>query len=287
MPPPHIHTKWTKIFGGVPGVLGGGKHFVGAYATRRVLTAYTGNCVLLRRNSDNAEQAFGFTAAGDLDTAAITAWLGGATAYVKTWYDQSGNGRHASNTNTANQPALNLSSIGGKPTLIGDSTDMLTATVAAVVFSGTQATIFEVNNWQAGTLPGGFVKHDPLFWTLLVLATGATSSQRRSIFTGDGAGTRTRSDSALDGYPADTPYIGTFIVDGATSYFYNGGVAKGTGVQTNQMADTAAASVWQIFGVGAVLSEHLIIDGVLSDAGCNQIGNSMKEYYGLSWANFT
>lgn len=24
MPPPHIHTKWTKIFGGVPGVLGGG-----------------------------------------------------------------------------------------------------------------------------------------------------------------------------------------------------------------------------------------------------------------------
>jgi hypothetical protein len=33
-------------------------------------------------------------------------WLGGATGYVTTWYDQSGRGNHATQTTTANQPVI-------------------------------------------------------------------------------------------------------------------------------------------------------------------------------------
>jgi len=35
-------------------------------------------------------------------------WLGGATGYVTTWYDQSGAGNHASQATAANQPKIDL-----------------------------------------------------------------------------------------------------------------------------------------------------------------------------------
>jgi hypothetical protein len=50
---------------------------------------------------------------GNLLTAPVTGqplanWLGGATGYVTTWYDQSGKGNHATQTTAANQPKIDL-----------------------------------------------------------------------------------------------------------------------------------------------------------------------------------
>ena len=42
----------------------------------------------------------------------LASWLGGATGYVATWYDQSGAGNHAVQTNTANQPIIQRGSRG-------------------------------------------------------------------------------------------------------------------------------------------------------------------------------
>ncbi|HUT20680.1 MAG TPA: arabinofuranosidase catalytic domain-containing protein [Anaerolineae bacterium] len=70
---------------------------------RRVLTSYTGNLVRLRRASDNAEAAFGYLANGDLDTAAIAAWAGGAS-YIVTVYDQGGFADNATQAVAASQP---------------------------------------------------------------------------------------------------------------------------------------------------------------------------------------
>ena len=53
---------------------------------------------------------------GNLLTAPVTgqtlsSWLGGATGYVATWYDQSGQGNHASQATFANQPTISGPSI--------------------------------------------------------------------------------------------------------------------------------------------------------------------------------
>jgi hypothetical protein len=50
---------------------------------------------------------------GNLLTAPVTgqslaSWLGGATGYVTTWYDQSGRGNHATQATAANQPKIDL-----------------------------------------------------------------------------------------------------------------------------------------------------------------------------------
>jgi hypothetical protein len=78
-----------------------------AYSLRKLRTAYTGNCVRIRRSSDNAELDFGFVN-NYVDTAAISTFCGAGNGFVVTWYDQSGNNINNS-VNTAAFPQIYFS----------------------------------------------------------------------------------------------------------------------------------------------------------------------------------
>lgn len=77
-----------------------------AYSLRKLRNAYTGNAIRVRRSSDNAEADIGFTTSGDLDTVALLAHCGAGNGFVTTWYDQSGNGRNATQTTAGAQPQI-------------------------------------------------------------------------------------------------------------------------------------------------------------------------------------
>jgi hypothetical protein len=76
-----------------------------AYSLRLLRSAYTGDAIRVRRASDNTEQDIGFVD-NELDTSALTTFCSGTNAYVKTWYDQSGNARNATQGTAANQPQI-------------------------------------------------------------------------------------------------------------------------------------------------------------------------------------
>jgi hypothetical protein len=79
-----------------------------AYSLRRLRGGYIGSAIEVRRtNLDVAD--IGFTSTGELDTAALLAFTGtGAldNGFVTKWYDQSGNGRNATQTIALNQPQI-------------------------------------------------------------------------------------------------------------------------------------------------------------------------------------
>jgi hypothetical protein len=79
-----------------------------AYSFRKLRTAYTGNCIRVRRSNDNAEQDIGFTTQGVLDTASLKTFVGANSGFVTTWYDQSDRPtpRNATQTTAANQPRI-------------------------------------------------------------------------------------------------------------------------------------------------------------------------------------
>ena len=77
---------------------------VGAYALRRLFGAYTGAQVRLRRSTDDEETDVTFDKYGHLVDFDLTTWIGAATAYVTTWYDQSGNGNNVTQATTSKQP---------------------------------------------------------------------------------------------------------------------------------------------------------------------------------------
>lgn len=81
----------------------------GIVGTVRFVSTYLGPLVRLRRSSDNAERDFYPLAGSDwVDTAAITTWLAGSTASIKTFYDQRGS-KHWTQTSNATQPTLTIS----------------------------------------------------------------------------------------------------------------------------------------------------------------------------------
>ena len=75
-----------------------------AYSLRSLSVGYKGSVVRVRRDNDNAEQDFTATEVSD---GTLAAWVGaGNDGFVRTWYDQSGNGRHAEQSTQNRQPFI-------------------------------------------------------------------------------------------------------------------------------------------------------------------------------------
>jgi len=91
-----------------------------AYSLRKVDSAYAGSAIKVRRSSDNTEQDIGFVN-NRLDTGSLTTFVGSGNGFVSVWYDQSGNGRHVSQSVLTSQPrivsASVIENIGGRPVL--------------------------------------------------------------------------------------------------------------------------------------------------------------------------
>ena len=95
-------------------MLGTGGKSAGAYGVRLLYSAYTGPVMRIRNNAATPTFAdFYADAYGNLGTGAngtgttLSAWLtanSATIAYVHTWYDQTGNGNHATQTTTTLQP---------------------------------------------------------------------------------------------------------------------------------------------------------------------------------------
>jgi hypothetical protein len=100
-----------------------------AYSLRKLRTAYSGAAINVRRSSDGATQNIGFTASNDLDTASLKAFVGTGNGFVTTWYDQSGNGRNATQATAGEQPQIvdngALITMNGRPALRFDGNDIL------------------------------------------------------------------------------------------------------------------------------------------------------------------
>ena len=75
-----------------------------AYSLRKLRNAQT-NCMVVRRASNNDTLLIGFVG-NYADTAAMKTFCSGTDCFVRRWYDQSGQGRDATQTTDANQPQV-------------------------------------------------------------------------------------------------------------------------------------------------------------------------------------
>lgn len=102
-----------------------------AYSLRYIYpTIYSGDVVLVRRSSDNAEE--GFTP-DEILNGTLVAFTGAGDGFVKTWYDQSGNGFDATQATAGTQPIIvnsgALVTVGGLPAIHGTSSRRLACTI--------------------------------------------------------------------------------------------------------------------------------------------------------------
>jgi hypothetical protein len=77
-----------------------------AVSVRKLIAAYSGACMRVRRDSDNTEQDIGFTGPGVLDTLSLLGFVGAGNGYVVAWYDQSGNANDMTSSIAVEQPII-------------------------------------------------------------------------------------------------------------------------------------------------------------------------------------
>jgi hypothetical protein len=74
-----------------------------AYSLRNLTITNDAPVVRVRRSSDNTEQDF---TAAQVTNGTLTTFCGAGNGFVRTWYDQSGNGNHAIQATTGSQPQI-------------------------------------------------------------------------------------------------------------------------------------------------------------------------------------
>lgn len=94
-----------------------------AFSLRKLRAAYTGSAIRVE-NGSGTQADIGFDSNGDLDTASLALHVGSGTGLVVTLYDQSGNGRDATQSTQSLLPRITISgtlqTVNGKPAIYFD-----------------------------------------------------------------------------------------------------------------------------------------------------------------------
>ena len=262
-----------------------------AFSIRRLSSEYEGAALQVRRDIDNAVQDIEFDSEGNLDTAALLSFVGtGGTdnGYVRTWYDQSGNGNDVIQTSVANQPQI-----------VSGGSVILTNNTSSIQFNGSTTALTVSANGN------GFI-NGPSFASTVSTSNNLSGTNDQSIFSwsGDSMNVFTMgydlnsSKAAIydAGYQfnpthsaiVSTQYLHILDYDGSTNFDFYQNNATSTGNQ-NPATDltgttlalgsgtSGAGSIWKLNGT---LQEVIIYE---SDQSSNRtdIQTNVNEYFNI------
>jgi len=167
---------------------------------RKINEVYSGFAIRVRRSSDNGEENIGFDVNGNLDTASLLLFVGAGNGFVTTWYDQSGNGRNATQATATSQPQIvsngNVLLQGGKPSIKYDGVnDYMTIST----FTASVKTIFALFQQNIVNSYDGVITARTSGQTSLGLA-----SDERSGFT------FANSSTVIDSFNSTSFFINSF-----------------------------------------------------------------------------
>ena len=255
-----------------------GDNITAAYSVRKLRTAYTGSAMRIRRFSDNSEQDIGFDSNGDLDTAAITSFVGANSASVVVWYEQSGRASNwnLTNTVTTGQPRItdasgNVFTLNGKPAI-----DDQNAGAARLVF-----------NTSFGQAPdGGISQPFHTFNVVLypntgdrVLFDGESGDCKISAYYGGvyriGAGTNVNTGSNQ----TNTQVLVDASFNGGSSYLFENNVSQGTSLNIG----TNSINRFYLMGKSRKLglTQELLIYGADVTTNRSNIADNINTYYSI------
>lgn len=185
-----------------------------AYSFQHLRTLYTGNCIRVRRSSDNAEQDIGFVNKY-LDTSSLKSFITTNTGYIVTWYDQSGNGRNATQATAGNQPRVLIAGAftyqHGLPVMVytSSSSTFLEISSSPLANTSTPTTLIIVNFLTAENFEMAFTQANGSTTSTFEFRRNQTLDRYQVIFTSVVAPSGiaiNNLEAIYSGFPADNYY---------------------------------------------------------------------------------
>jgi hypothetical protein len=260
-----------------------------AYSTRLVRSAYTGPCMNVRRESDNATQDIGFVN-GTLDTASLLAFVGAYDGYVVTWYDQSGNGNHATQSTAAAQMSIALNGVvnikNGRPALSTAGAPGSYLTFTTTLYTGSTLSgnmVFSIDN--VGTPFGtNIMGSSATVGGPFTASTTAILFQRQTGYQAVDA-RRGGVDYSGWGFTSNVTAIYSVVFDNTNSTIWNNGGGASATASTGPFS-VAAGNIFSSAVTGTV-NEAFLFYSALSTADRNILEASQGYYYGIQIAGAT
>ena len=259
-----------------------------AYSTRRLRSAYAGPLLRVRRSTDNATQDIGTTIAGGLDVTALTSFCGSASCLVTTWYDQSGNGRNASQATASLQPRLvNAGSLEAENGLPSPYTGAAGATLktANVTLGFSSNTLVAVcRNIGTGATTGGIIASGSGGWGVYYYSiVGYTLD-------GSGAGSTNSANTSptsnfvqLSGtYASASTANSSIYVNGALIENYTGtGVPVGNSSNPIELGGRTAGGFTTRVFTGHI-SEAIMFSGAITGTNRQALEQNQGAWFGIA-----
>jgi hypothetical protein len=248
-----------------------------AFGLRRLRSTYFGNCLRIRRSSDNTEADIGFISNGMIDFNGLLTFVGGGNGLVRTWYDQSVNGLNANSTVNAQQGVLVsagvLQTLNSRPTIVFDGTNHLH--ISSITFSR-DVTLSAVSNKSL------FVEHGV-----------NTNSTDGFYFWAKGTQPSAYRRSALVQTNPNADWAGTPLAilsarfNASQAYFKN---LTQIGIVANSATDTSLALAMTINGRNNVpnvaffseLSELILYASSLTDSQMSALAKNQGAHHGIT-----
>lgn len=248
-----------------------------AYSLQKLKADYAGTPIRVRRSSDNAEANIPFGADGWLDQTALLAHVGAGSGFVTTWYDQSGSGRHATQTTAANQPRIVnagvVQTLNGRPTLDQVTTN---GRLNIPAFSGMTSALVNAVYAQATTnnafAPWQFNQVDHLPWINTFAYAGPFSA--------------TRPQFAVWSAAANELIVASAVQTGTAVEVYRNGTQNGT-TQASAFALPSVQNNRTIFGGlngSGFVSELIVLASASSTADRQLLERNQGTAYGIAVA---
>ena len=242
----------------INGTLGTTLTAAAAYSVRKLNNCYSGYAMNVRRSSDNATQDIGFTAGGDLDQAALLAFVGAGSGYVTKWYDQSGFGFDATQAAPGNQPRIvntgSIDLIYARPTIyFGGNFFNLTTPVPATSYP---VSISLLANTSGASTNGAFVK----FGGIVAGSTGIGIGIGNSGGSFDAAGTSVIGLKEVKFWCPSQPDV-TYPASPFTQVTIQQNAAGGNLLTTSVNSTNVPLNNWNQAPDGTAITGNLYIGG--------------------------
>ena len=260
------------------------------YSLRKVRADYIGPVVKIRRSVDNLEDDFFSSASGiltNIDGIVLQTWIDIGTGFVSIWYDQSENGRNATQATAAYQPQINFT-LFPYPTIFFNSAfsgDRKYLTIESLTLTAPYTFVFASRKIRQGR------------WIAPTLSTpntvvGYYGASEATFYVDNNPGSGTGDSVTLSKYAVNynTDHIHMFAKESSQlSYYYMNGYLKHMNIPNTATSFGANIMIGGGYNTnefgGGYMMEMSIHNTNLPASELNSIQTSMSTFYSIPSAS--